>query len=59
MNVGTGTETAQFLFWEYINWIFGTVYFLGLDIVIVSFCCSMCSAACGALDLEILAVYYF
>jgi hypothetical protein len=25
MNVGIGTETAQLLFWENINWIFGTV----------------------------------
>jgi hypothetical protein len=25
MIVGIGTETAQFLFWENINWIFGTV----------------------------------
>ncbi len=26
MNVGIGTEDAQFIFWEYINWIFGTLY---------------------------------
>ncbi len=26
MNVGIGIETEQFLFWEYISWIFGTVY---------------------------------
>jgi hypothetical protein len=55
MNVGIETETAQFLFWEYINWSFGSMYFLGLDIVIVSFCCSICSAARGAV--EILAKY--
>ncbi len=26
MNIGIGTEATQFLFREYINWIFGTVY---------------------------------
>ncbi len=26
MNVGIGTEAMQFLFCEYINWIFGTMY---------------------------------
>jgi hypothetical protein len=25
MSVGIGTEAAQFLFWVYLNWIFGTV----------------------------------
>ncbi len=28
MNVGIGTEATQFLFWEYINWISGTLYFI-------------------------------
>ncbi len=27
MNVGIWTEAMQFLFWEYINWIFCTVYY--------------------------------
>ncbi len=26
MNVGIGTEVTQFLFWEYINCIFGSVW---------------------------------
>jgi hypothetical protein len=26
MNVGMGAEAAQFLFLEYKNWIFGTLY---------------------------------
>jgi hypothetical protein len=25
MNVGMGTDAAQFPFWEYINWIYSTV----------------------------------
>ncbi len=30
LSVGIGTKAAQFLFWEYINWSFGTVWCMAL-----------------------------
>jgi hypothetical protein len=38
MNVGIGTQAAQILFWEYINWIFYTVQLPGIRWQIVAAC---------------------
>jgi hypothetical protein len=37
MNVGIETVATQFLFWEYTNWIFGSVLRLQLAILLETY----------------------
>ncbi len=38
MNVGIGTEAAQFVFWEFVNWIFRAVWNVRQKSTIVTVC---------------------